>query len=71
MPTETVHLFPWDILFLAWKENKDDWLRMYRKVVAENIGYNTLSVAVPIDILKAAVSSSSVIYVNPTPEIEL
>lgn len=64
MPTKRCHLYPFPILRRAWIEHRDDWISRFRTVKAENEGYTTLSVAVPIGVLRMAVSSASVIDVS-------
>jgi len=64
IPTETVYLYPWDLLKLAWNENKEQWIQIYPRIPAENEGYTTISVAVPFDVLNKAVTSVSIIKVE-------
>ncbi len=64
MPTGRVYLFPWEILRRAWRLYKADWMDKYRKVPAQNPGYRTWSVAVPIKVLRQAVSSASSVQVS-------
>ncbi|MFA6271402.1 MAG: hypothetical protein WC657_09450 [Candidatus Paceibacterota bacterium] len=61
MPTKKVYLFSWPILRRAWDHYKAKWIATYPKITAQNRGYKTISVAVPIDVLTAAVSAASVI----------
>lgn len=56
-----VYLLPWPQLRLAWASHKADWVRKYKKVSAKNEGYNTISVAVPIDVVLASLSEASFI----------
>jgi len=64
MPTKRVYLLPWDMLKRAWDHYKKDWLAKYKIPPAQNNGYKTLSVAVPIDILLNAVKSASIIQLG-------
>lgn len=61
MPIERVYLFPWDMLRRAWKYYKREWIARYPRITAQNDGYKTFSVAVPIDTLRRSVSIASVI----------
>jgi len=64
MPTSTVYLFPWPMLKRAWVRFGEKWKKEYRIISANNPGYTTLSVAVPIKKLQSAVTSASVINVS-------
>lgn len=61
MDTRKVYIFPWDILRRAWIEFKSDWMKVYPKKWAQNNGYKTWSLAVPIKILQIAIVRASVI----------
>jgi len=61
MPIKRCYLFDWRMLQRAWKEFKVDWKNQYRTVTARNERYNTLSLAVPITILRSAISRSAII----------
>lgn len=61
MPSKKVYLFSWDILRRAWLHFKSDWLNKYKIVTAQNNGYLTYSVAVPIDELLKAIKEASII----------
>lgn len=61
MDSRTCYLFPWRPLQQAWWANKQEWISTYGTRSAPNRGYNTLFVAVPIDILCPAVAAASVI----------
>lgn len=64
MPTHRCYLFPWLMLRRAWLHHRDEWKREYRIVVAQNKGYKTLSVAIPISVLRKAVSIAQIIDVS-------
>ncbi len=53
------YLFPWPFLRRAWKQNGEQWKRQYKRVEAQNKGYKTISVAVPINVLYAAVNRAT------------
>lgn len=65
MPTHTVHLFPWDMLKRAWHENGRAWKQKYRVIDAQNDGYFTRSVCVPIRTLQAAIHHAQIIVAPP------
>lgn len=64
MPTRQVYLFPWQPLRRAWLENKDKWLKTCRIVKAQNEGYWTHSVAVPIIRLQIAVKNAAIVTLD-------
>lgn len=64
MPNKRVYLFPWLLLRRAWRHFKDKWIEMYPKITANNNGYKTISVAVPIEVLVKAVNAASVIQLE-------
>jgi len=61
MKTKRVYLLDWLALRRAWGHYKEEWLSKYTHITAQNNGYKTLSVAVPIDVLKSAISLATVI----------
>jgi len=61
MPTKTVYLFSWSLLRRAWEHYKKQWIETYPRITAQNNGYKTISVAVPIDVVTKAVNVASVI----------
>lgn len=63
MPSEKVYLFPWLMLRRSWLHYKDEWISTYPYISADNLTYNTISVAVPIDTLLSAVKIASIIQV--------
>ena len=56
MPSRTVYLFDWLMLRRAWGQFGDEWKRKYKIPPAQNNGYKTHSVAVPIKVLRNAVA---------------
>lgn len=65
VPTETCYLLPTLLLQKAWRENGRDWCELgikhaegFRKVVAKNEGYETHSVAVPVDRLMSGITGA-------------
>lgn len=61
MPTKTCYLFPWDFLRSAWLRHGRDWRAAYGTVAAQNPGYRTISVPVPIKDLRRAVANAGVV----------
>jgi hypothetical protein len=61
MPSKRVYLFPWDMLKRCWLNYRTEWLNKYKIPPAQNRGYQTLSVAVPIAVLKEAVRAAAII----------
>lgn len=64
MPTQTVYLFPWLLLRRAWLHFGADWKKKYKTVKAANSGYNTLSLVVPISVVRGAVHRAEIIKVS-------
>lgn len=61
MPTQRVYLFDWPMLRRAWGYYGEDWKAKYPDIPARNNGYTTHSVAVPIKVLRDAVSLARLI----------
>ena len=61
MPSRQVYFLPWPQLRLAWREHRTSWDKRFRKVVAANNGYDTISVAVPIAVVLAAMSDVTLV----------
>lgn len=61
MPNKTVYLLPWDLLRRAWLFYKPSWMAKYKKVSAQNNGYKTLSLAIPIAVLLNSIKTASII----------
>ena len=62
MESQRVYLFPWLMLRRAWGNYKTAWINKYKPpIIAQNRGYQTISVAVPIMILKKAISTATTI----------
>ena len=72
LETQRCFLLPFLLLRRAWKQHGREWVSRaekeeegYKKVVAQNQGYTTTSVAVSWDILYQAISDAMVIYFSP------
>lgn len=63
MPTKVCHLFPWPMLRRAWLRYGDEWKNVYPHKPGHNDGYTTWSVAVPILVVRRAVSTACIIDV--------
>jgi len=55
------YVYPWHMLKRAWDRNKEDWRERFGTVTACNVGYNTLSVPVPLAVLTAEVYRAGLI----------
>lgn len=64
MPTKQCHLFSWPMLRRAWLHYKHDWIAMYPRVEAKNNGYVTISVAVPLSVVRNATRDATIIDVS-------
>lgn len=56
---QTGHCFLLPVIQLqqAWLRNREEWLKKYKTKRARNRGYDTLSCAVPVDVLFPAIGS--------------
>jgi hypothetical protein len=61
MPSKRVYMLPWHFLKAAWQKNKAEWLKQYKIPPAQNNGYRTHCVAVPINVLYNAVYKATLI----------
>lgn len=60
-PNKTAHILPYQLLRRAWLENNKAWLKQYKHVPGRNQGYTSMSVAIPIRVLKQALYDASLI----------
>lgn len=58
VPSQTCYLLPFQTLRSAWRKNRIDWVRSYKRVEAKNTGYTTVSVAVPTSVLLDALADA-------------
>ena len=72
LETERCFLLPFHLLRRAWKQHGREWVSRaekeeegYKKVVAQNRGYTTTSVAVSWDILYQAICDAMVVCFSP------
>ncbi len=61
VPIQTCYLLPFQTLRAAGFQNRHDWVQRYKRVEAQNPRYKTVSVAVPIDVVLAALTSAMVV----------
>jgi hypothetical protein len=68
MPIKTVYLFNWLLLRKVWLDNGAEWMQKaknkkngFRIVPAQNYGYTTLSIAVPIPILLEKLQTTMIV----------
>lgn len=57
-PTRECYLLPFLMLRKTWRDNGRAWISEYRRVLAQNNGYVTESLAVPTSVLLTEVSNS-------------
>lgn len=50
-PSKKCYLLPFQQLRQSWKKNKNEWVKKYKRIEANNGNYTTISVAVPTNIL--------------------
>lgn len=58
MDTETVWFFQWDSLRRAWRDYGVDWEQRYPRKVAQNQGYQTISIAIPIAVVRSVAGNA-------------
>jgi hypothetical protein len=61
MPSKKCYLLAWDMLRRAWLHFKNEWFDKYNIIEAQNKGYKTLSLGVPIPIVLNAVKNAMII----------
>ena len=64
IPISTCYMLPFGSLRRAWKLNRREWVKSFRRIDSRNQGYVTRSVAVPIGVVMTAVSEAMVIKWN-------
>lgn len=71
IPNRRCYLYPWPLLRRAWMHYKEQWIsdgqrrtNGCRIVTAQNAGYKTYSVAVPIQTVQKAISTALIIDVS-------
>lgn len=63
LPIKRVYLFDWPMLRRSWVKFGEQWKKQYRIVKAVNNDYNTLSVAVPISVLRKTAHLATIVEV--------
>ena len=61
MPSKCVYLFDWIMLRRAWVNYGEQWKSEYPIIQAQNDGYKTHCVAVPISVVRSKASTACVI----------
>lgn len=71
IPTKQCYLFPWQLLRRAWLYFRNEWIQNgqrkqdgFKIVWAQNNGYKTYSVAVPIKAVQSAIQRALIIDVS-------
>lgn len=58
IPSQRCYLLPFQTLRRAWRDNRKTWVRDHRETRAQNSGYTTVGVAVPIPVLMNALKDA-------------
>ena len=61
MPSQRVYLLDWLMLRRAWERYSKEWKEKYDCVPAQNVGYKTWCVAIPIPVIMSAVKNATII----------
>lgn len=61
MQSQRCYLFSWPLLRRAWQMNRDAWFSRYEPIIAQNKGYHTHCLPIPIPTLQRAVAVALVI----------
>src|SRR5690606_11977680 len=61
IPSATCYLLPFQTLQRACRTNGRLWWDSYKRIPAKNNGYTTVSIAVPIPVLMAALADAMVV----------
>lgn len=65
LPTQTCYLLPFQTLRTAWVAKRSEWWIKHRRVPAKNERYTTMSVAVPVAELMAAMQDAMTVCWQP------
>ena len=63
MPLKTAYILPWSLLKRSWNRYKNEWIRDYPRIEAQNATYKTISVAVPIHIVLDTIKNAMIIKI--------
>lgn len=58
LPSSTCYLLPFHQLRLAWQQNGARWVGTYKRIEAQNDGYTTVSVGVPVPVVFEALNNA-------------
>ncbi len=61
IPSQRCYLLPFQTLRRAWQSNAHIWVEQHEEVRAENEGYTTVGVAVPIPILMDSLNNAMLV----------
>lgn len=61
IPTKTCYLLPFQQLRMIWIKNGREWIKKYKKIIAQNYNYKTESIAIPTNILMNELLNSMII----------
>ena len=64
IPSGRCYLFPWQLLKRTWNYHKNNWMNKYPKASAQNNGYSTQGLIIPISDLVNAIRDSIIIQVS-------
>lgn len=65
LPLGRCYLLPVLQLQAAWKKHKDNWIGQYPRISAQNRGWTTISVGVPVRVLFPAIGSCLRVQFEP------
>lgn len=66
-PSERCFLLPFHQLRVAWQRRHKEWVARYQRVEARNVGFITVSVAVPTDVVLDAIRDALVVHWGDAP----
>jgi hypothetical protein len=69
-PSGICYLLPVAPLQRAWRQHGKEWIRQYGTRRAQNVGYVSASVPVPIDALMRAMAEAMIVRLPPDPKNE-
>ena len=61
LPIRKCYLLDFQLLRKAWRENHKEWVTKYKIAKAKNIGYTTISVCVPVEVLFKSIKNASIV----------
>ena len=58
--THITHMLPMPLLRRAWAENEKEWRSIYPEHIKENVGWTTVFILIPIEVLKSAMTDAMI-----------